>query len=141
MECQSVAGLGAAPAGVTTADISALLPESVGQGSLVTEDHREVSPLSRGVVSLALHPYPDHYRPAFAFSLILYPPPHRLALRLAVPCGRTTGLPRCTDVPKVGKVAALRRWYDICAGGSLEPPDLTTHLLVQACQHLWLVLG
>src|SRR5262245_63769223 len=41
------------------------------------------------------HPYPAHYRPAFASSLVLYPPPHRLALRPAYPRGRTTGLPRC----------------------------------------------
>src|SRR5438445_8326067 len=50
MECQSSTGPGAAPAGVATADISALLPGSVSQGSLVTADPREVSPLSRGVM-------------------------------------------------------------------------------------------
>jgi hypothetical protein len=38
---------GAAPASISAADISACLPESVGRGSLVTEDPREVSPLSR----------------------------------------------------------------------------------------------
>ena len=42
-----------------------------------------------------LNPYPARYRPAFAFSLVLYPPPRRLTLRLACPRGRTTGLPRC----------------------------------------------
>src|SRR4051794_32050864 len=47
MECQSGARLGAAPAGISAADISACLPESVGRGPLVTEDPREVSPLSR----------------------------------------------------------------------------------------------
>jgi len=41
---------GAAPASLSAADISALPPESVGRGSLVTEDHREVSPLSRGMM-------------------------------------------------------------------------------------------
>src|SRR5262245_6706376 len=46
-ECQSGARLGAAPASVSAADLSAGLPESVGRGSLVTEDPREVSPLSR----------------------------------------------------------------------------------------------
>ena len=38
---------GAAPASIAAADISACLPKSVGRGSLVTEDPREVSPLSR----------------------------------------------------------------------------------------------
>jgi hypothetical protein len=47
MECQSGMGLGAAPASISAADISACLPESVGQGSLVTEHPRDVSPLSR----------------------------------------------------------------------------------------------
>src|SRR5262249_9571459 len=48
-----------------------------------------------GDVALRLNPYPAHYRPALAFSLVLYPQPHRLILRLAFPCGRATGLPRC----------------------------------------------
>jgi hypothetical protein len=46
-ECQSGARPGAAPASISAADISAGLPESVGRGPLVTEDPREVSPLSR----------------------------------------------------------------------------------------------
>src|SRR5205807_7028197 len=40
-----------------------------------------------GDVAGQLNPYPAHYRPAFACSLLLYPPPHRLALRLAFPDG------------------------------------------------------
>src|SRR5436305_673713 len=51
MECQSVATSGAAPAGISAADISACLPVSVGRGSLVTEDQREVCPLSGRVIS------------------------------------------------------------------------------------------
>src|SRR6516164_713096 len=51
MECQPGTRSGAAPASVAAADISALLPESVGQGSLVTEDQREVCRLSPGVMS------------------------------------------------------------------------------------------
>jgi hypothetical protein len=46
-ECQSGARPRAAPASIAAADMSARLPESVDQGSLVTEDPREVSPLSR----------------------------------------------------------------------------------------------
>jgi hypothetical protein len=42
---------GAAPAGFSAADISALPPESVGHGSRVTQDHWEVGPLSWGVMS------------------------------------------------------------------------------------------
>ena len=47
-----------------------------------------------GDVAWRLNPYPPHYRPAFASSILLYPQPHRLALRFAFPCGETTGLPR-----------------------------------------------
>src|SRR5262245_35031376 len=86
MECQSGTTSGAAPASVAAADISACLPESVGQGSLVTEDPREVCPLARGVMSPGrLNPYPAHYRPAFACSLIPYPLSLRLTLRWAFP--------------------------------------------------------
>src|SRR5439155_17896864 len=94
---------GVAPASVAAADISALLPESVGQGSLVTEDQREVGRLSpRGNVARGRNPYPVHYRPAFACSLLLYPPPLGLASRLAFPAdhpvGEMTGLPRSAGV-------------------------------------------
>jgi hypothetical protein len=84
MECQLATTSGAAPASACAADMSACLPESVGQGSLVTEDLREVSRLSpRGDVARGLNPYPAHYRPAFACSLIPCPPSHRLTLRFA----------------------------------------------------------
>ena len=79
----------------------------------------------------AAGPYPVHSRPAFAFSLVLYPPPLGLLLRVAFPCGETTGLPRSADVSQwEGRSASpvvrhLRR-------GICEPPNLTTYLLVQA---------
>lgn len=60
----------------------------------------QVSPLTRRVILPGrLNPYPLHYRAAFAFSIFLYPTPHRLTLRFAVPHGRTPGLPRFTSVP------------------------------------------
>src|SRR5438552_3377131 len=52
MACQVVASLGAAPASVAAADISACLPKSVSRSSLVTEDLREVSALAGRVMSL-----------------------------------------------------------------------------------------
>jgi hypothetical protein len=61
MECQSGVRSGAAPVSISAADISACLPESVGQGSLVTEHLREVGPLSRrgDVVRGRTHPLSD----------------------------------------------------------------------------------
>jgi hypothetical protein len=55
----------------------------------VTKDLMEVCPLSRGVMlpPLRRNPYPPHYKVAFAFSIILYPHPFRLTLRLAFPMG------------------------------------------------------
>ena len=54
----------------------------------------EVCPLSRGMILLYKqhNPYPSHYKTAFAFSTILYPQSHRLALRLAFPKGKDYGL-------------------------------------------------
>jgi len=95
--------------------------------------------------SLPLNPYPSHYRPAFASSLLLYLLPCRRTLRVAFPRpigygeGETTGLPRSADVPEwVGRICTpvarhLRR-------RSSGPPDLATYLLVQAVQQLALVL-
>src|SRR5438067_1554813 len=70
------------------ADISALLPNAGWLFSPVRPHQREVCRLSpRGDVAGRLNPYPAHYRPAFACSLLLYPPPHRLTLRFAFPRG------------------------------------------------------
>src|SRR6266436_280105 len=93
MECQPGTASGAAPASVAAADISACLPESVGQGSLVTKDQREVCRLSPwDDVAVRLNPYPPHYRTAFACSLLLYPPAHPLLSRDSFPCRGDDGL-------------------------------------------------
>src|SRR5260370_6925935 len=82
------------------ADISALLPQ-VGWPILHVRQHqREVCQLSPwDEIARPRLPYPPDYRAAFAYSLLLYPPPLRLALRLAFPRGEATGLPRSADVP------------------------------------------
>ncbi len=111
---------------------------------LVMKDQMEVCPLSRGVMStlpgLRLNSYPPHYRTTFAFSILLYPQPHRLTLRLAFPVsGEVTGLPRSTYIPSDGL-------------GAVYPPvelhlrqeiskflNLSTCFFAQAYQRLWLV--
>src|SRR6478736_443591 len=84
MECQSGVGLGAAPAGISAADISACLPQSVGQGPLVTEHPREVSPLSRrgDVVRGRTHPLSD--RLPSGIGLLPHPPSAASSASLAV---------------------------------------------------------
>jgi hypothetical protein len=57
-------------------------------GSLVTEDPREVCRLSPwDDIVCGRNPYPAHYRPAFACSLILCPQPCQVVLRLPFPRG------------------------------------------------------
>src|SRR5262249_26457586 len=98
-------------------DRAALLPESVGQGSLVREDQREVCRLSPwDDVAGRLNPYPSPYRTAFACSLLLYPPSHRLRLRDRFPEGETTGLPR----PPAVTVWVRSR---LGAGGATTAPE------------------
>src|SRR6266404_3435630 len=62
------------------------------------------------------NPYPAHYRPAFACSLLLYPPSHQHLLRAAFPSGETTGLPRS---------AAVTVWVRsrLSAGGASAAPE------------------
>jgi hypothetical protein len=75
----------------------------------------------RGVMSsLKRNAYPTHYRPAFACSLLLYPPPQGLALRFAFPvgclAGETTGLPRSAGVTVWGRSR-------LSAGGASAAPE------------------
>src|SRR4051812_41150866 len=127
MECQSGVRLGAAPASISAADISACLPESVSQGSLVTEHPREVSPRSRpgDVVRGGLTLYPVDYRSAFASSLIPPPLPHQRPLQSAFPRGEATGLLRSPCRSLRGKVVLHRPVVRHPRQGNSEPlvPD------------------
>jgi len=74
----------------------------------------EVCSLSREVMlPVSLNFYSLHYRATFAFSILLYPHFCRLALRLAFPRGRNTGLPR---------FAISTRWVRsrLYAGGAMS---------------------
>jgi hypothetical protein len=63
------------------------------------KDQTEVCPLARGVMFLAEgNPYPNHYRSAFASSVLLYPQHYRPSLRSAFPDGSATGLPSSVGV-------------------------------------------
>src|SRR5712664_3568905 len=93
-----------------------------------------------GDIACGRNPYPPHDRMAFASSILPCPHAYWLALRLAFPHGRRTGLP-CS-------VSVTRNWL-----GALPPPGAWdahdkergnpctrySALLAQACQHLWLV--
>jgi len=70
----------------------------------LTDDSRPPTPegsllaFTRGDLAFRLNPYPSHYSLAFAFSLVLYPQPHRLTLRSPYPEGKATGLPRSANI-------------------------------------------
>src|SRR3989475_4939768 len=91
-------------------------------------------------VARGRNPYPPHYRVAFASSILPFPHVCRLALRLAFPYGRRTGLPCSVSVThewgrralSTGSVAA----HDKERG---NPCTCYSALLAQAFQHLWLV--
>jgi len=67
---------------------------------LAMKHQMDVSSLSRRD-RCRIIPYPDHYRPALAFSILLCPHPHRLPLRVAFPDwpGRGSGLPCSAKIP------------------------------------------
>ena len=76
---------------------------------------------------------------AFASSGVLYPHPHGLALRLAFPDGRDTGLPRSTRVPLDDLGSACPPVAQHLRETMGKRLHLATSLLVQASQPLWLV--
>src|SRR3954451_8402650 len=78
--------------GVAARVRSALPPEPVGCRFTSANTRGKSARFRAGYY---LNPYPARYRPAFASSPVLYPPPHQLALQRACPRGRATGLPRC----------------------------------------------
>jgi len=93
-----------------------------------------------GDVALRLNPYPLHYRTAFAFSTILCPHRQQHSLRSACPEGQRYGF----TVFRLSNKSKVRPC--LFAGGYLIRVCLLSRdtskprtILVQACQHLWLV--
>ena len=87
-----------------------------------------------------LTPYPSHYRTAFASSILPFPHIYRLALRLAFPHGRRTGLPCSVSVTTngLGALCPPVAW-DAHDKEARTPCTRYSAVLAQACQHLWLV--
>jgi hypothetical protein len=100
---------------------------------------REVCPLAGGVLSQPLSG-------PLQVGIRFLPPPLPAALsgRLAAPLPVDTGEQRAYHVPRVELLGGLGRASTPVVQHlrvpSSERHNLTTYLLVQACQHLWLVL-
>jgi len=93
-------------------------------------------------VARGRNPYPPHYRVAFASSILLCPHVYRLALRLAFPCGRRTGLPCSGSVTDEWGRRALSTGSVVAHDKERENPCTRySALLAQAFQHLWLVFS
>ena len=139
MECQSGVRSGAAPAGISAADISACLPESVDQGSLVRRHQREVRPLSRRVISsegsTLIRPIPGrHSLPPS--SSARHPISNLLAEGL--PREEDDGLTTFHGCTTDGLGSASPPMARQRRQGNREPLHLAIYLLVQACQRHWL---
>jgi len=93
-----------------------------------------------GHVARGRNPYPPHYRMAFASSILLLPHAYQLALRLAFPHGRRTGLPCSVSVTHEWGRRALSTGSVAAHDKERETPCARySALLAQAFQHLWLV--
>jgi hypothetical protein len=84
-------------------------------------------------------PYPGHYSRAFAFSAFLYPQHHRRSLRFACRLRQRYGLTLFRISFRASRTLLLRRQLIVHGGSAHKRPRLAAYLLVQACQHVWLV--
>jgi hypothetical protein len=120
-----------------------LLPNAGWLSSHVRPHQREVCPLAGGVMSprgsTPIRPIAG--RPSLAPSSFTRCP---IRSSYDFPCCPATAAQRAYHVPQVEHEGGLGRVSSPVVQHlrrrSSEPPNLTTCLLAQACQHLWLVL-
>jgi hypothetical protein len=110
------------------------------QTCLATGHHAEVSTLAgRGDRCI---PYPDHYSPAFACSAILYPQRMRVILQPNSSCLATRhryGLTLFRARSKSQEDFAFLPVTVLSACSHQAGEHPITHLLVRACQSVWLI--
>ena len=84
-------------------------------------------------------PYPVHYSRAFAFSAFLYPQRQQRSLQFACRCRRPYGLTLFRMNLRAGRTLPLRRRLIVHGGPVFKDHSSPRTVLVQACQHVWLV--
>src|SRR6185312_2718118 len=129
MECQSGVRSGAAPAGISAADISACLPLSVGRGSLVMEHPREVSPLSRqgDVVRGRTHPLSDPLQAGVGFLPHPFPAASSASFAVGLPSRGGDGVTSFTGSIAPGWGRAFGPVARHPRQGNLQPLYLATY--------------
>ncbi len=90
-------------------------------------------------VGQCFSPYPGHYSWAFAFSAILYPPHQQRSLRFACRYRQRVGLTLFRMNFRAGRTLPLRRRLIVHGGPDYKDHTSPHTVLVQACQHVWLV--
>lgn len=84
-------------------------------------------------------PYPGHYSRAFAFSAFLYPQHQQRSLRFTCRCRQYYGLTLFRMNLRAGRTLPLRRRLVVHGGPVFKDHSSPHTVLVQACQHVWLV--
>lgn len=90
-------------------------------------------------VRQCLSPYPVHYSRAFAFSAFLYPQRQQRSLWSACRCRQHYGLTLFRMCLRAGRTLPLRRRLIVHGGPVFKDHTSPRTVLVQACQHVWLV--
>ena len=100
-------------------------------------DRMEVSSLSRQAILYSLY-LPD-YRKAFAFSMFPYPLRQQCSLRFTCRYRQHNGLTLFRLNFRAGRTPPFRRRHIVHDGPWGTDHTLPLTILVQACQHFWLV--
>ena len=90
-------------------------------------------------VERCFSPYPVHYSRAFAFSAFLYPQRQQRSLRFACRYRQHYGLTLFRMNLRAGRTLPLRRRLIVHGGPVFKDHSSPRTVLVQACQHVWLV--
>ena len=90
-------------------------------------------------VGRCFSPYPVHYSRAFAFSAFLYPQRQQRSLWSACRCRQHYGLTLFRISLRAGRTLPLRRRLIVHGGPVFKDHASPRTVLVQACQHVWLV--
>jgi hypothetical protein len=109
---------------------------TVDQGSLAMNDRAEVCPLSRRAMS---QPVSRPLQTGVRFLRIPLPAPPMALLTVGLPFGQRYGLTLFRMILRMVRTRPMRRRRTVHDGPFIRGHSLPHTVLVQACQHVWLV--